>query len=60
MTAVSPGAFIEFAVVAAFAAAWIILELVCKRLDRKRDEAARKAEDGQSKAPIQDSGDAAH
>jgi hypothetical protein len=33
-----PYAFIEFFVVAAFAVAWIVLELVCKRLDRAREQ----------------------
>jgi hypothetical protein len=41
MNAVSPLAFIELAVVGAFAAAWLILELVCKRLDSKRTTASR-------------------
>jgi hypothetical protein len=44
MTTFSPLAFIELAVVAAFAVAWIVLELVCRRLDRKREA---KTDDGE-------------
>ena len=37
MFGLSPFAFMEFFVVLAFVAAWLVLERVCKRLDRDRD-----------------------
>jgi hypothetical protein len=37
MTTFSPLAFIELGVVTAFAAAWLVVELVCRRLDRQRE-----------------------
>ncbi|MET0444340.1 MAG: hypothetical protein ABW151_07175 [Pseudorhodoplanes sp.] len=37
--------FVEFFVVAMFAAAWAVLEWQCRRLDRKRDaERAKRGE----------------
>lgn len=45
MTAFSPLAFIELAVVGAFAVAWAILELVCRRLDRQRSARPEVKED---------------
>ncbi|WP_020086101.1 hypothetical protein [Hyphomicrobium zavarzinii] len=53
MTAFSPLAFIELAVVAAFAVAWAILELVCRRLDRQRSARPEVKED-QNAAPRSD------
>jgi hypothetical protein len=45
MTAISPLAFIELAVVGAFAVAWMVLELVCRRLDREREATTNDGKD---------------
>lgn len=38
--------FVEFFVVLMFAAAWGVLELVCRRLDRKKEAERAKQHDG--------------
>lgn len=41
-------AFIELLVVLAFAAGWLVLEAVCRRLDREKEAREREAQARQS------------
>lgn len=46
-----PLAFMELAIVLAFAAGWLVLEWQGRRLDRQRDERERKAAAANSDEP---------